>query len=67
MLHYHGSGNEKATNDNRDPAACLILGKIAKPSVALFRQMNSENNPISLHYLHGRNLVVRYLGGSLHK
>ena len=53
IIHHHGSENENATNDNRDPSACLISGKIAKTSVAFFGQMNSEDDPLSLHYLNG--------------
>lgn len=53
MIHNHRSGNEDAAKDNCYPSACLILGKIAKTPVALFGQINSEDNPISLHYLHG--------------
>lgn len=67
MLHNDRSGNEDAANDNRDLSACLILGKIAKTSVAFFRQMDSEDNPVSLHYLDGENLVVRNLRCALHK
>lgn len=55
LLHHHGSGNQNAANDNRDPSACLILGKITKTSGALFDQMNSEDNPISLDYLCGES------------